>query len=139
MPTPIILKVGSYWKRMKIFIPLDSKVEIIPLLHSCPAPTSAIYTCHGFSSQAPTTSRVEDIFFNPMLDHAPICFPILNKKGKRIMEIVLQGRSMLGPGRLDVKMTLKQLLTLSSDVGGLIDPSFQRYLAITKHMTFKVR
>ncbi|KAL9396191.1 hypothetical protein Peur_010444 [Populus x canadensis] len=89
MPTPIILKIGSYWKRMKIFIPLDSKVEIIPLLHSCPAPTSPIYTCHGSSSQAPTTSRVEDIFFNPMLDHAPICFPILNKKGKRIMEIVL--------------------------------------------------
>jgi hypothetical protein len=48
------------------------------------------------------------------------------------MEIVLQGRSTLGPGRLDVKRTLKQLLTLSSDVGGLTDPIFQRYLTIIK-------
>jgi len=43
MPTSIILEVGSFWKRMKIFIPIDSKVEIIPLPHSCLAPKSPIY------------------------------------------------------------------------------------------------
>jgi len=83
IPTSVILKIGSYWKRMKIFIRLDSKVEIIPLPHSCPALTSTIYICHGSSSQAPPTSRVEDIFSNLMLDHPPFVSPfsIRRKKG----------------------------------------------------------
>nr|TKS13995.1 hypothetical protein D5086_0000040690 [Populus alba] len=122
--TAVILEAAFYWKRMKISIPLNSKVEIIPLPYSCLAPTSPIYICLRSSSQAPLASRVEDIFSNLMLDHAPICFSTLNEKEKRVMMIVIQGRSMFEPGRLDVKKTLKQLLTLSFDMGGLTDPSF---------------
>jgi hypothetical protein len=35
--------------------------------------------------------------------------------------------------------TLEKLLILPSDVRGLTDPSFQRYLAITRLMAFQVR
>jgi len=31
---PVILKVASWWKRMRVFISLDSNVMIIPPLHS---------------------------------------------------------------------------------------------------------
>ena len=82
---------------------------------------------------------MEDISYNLRLDCASICFPILNKKEKRVMETILQGRSMLGPGGLNVVETLEKLLILPSDVRGLTNPSFQRNLAITRQMVFRVK
>ncbi|KAG6786200.1 hypothetical protein POTOM_007795 [Populus tomentosa] len=125
-PTPIavILEAAFYWKRMKISIPLNSKVEIIPLPHSCLAPTSPIYICLRSSSQAPLASRVEDIFSNLMLDHAPICFPTLNEKEKRVMMIVIQGRFTFEPVReenvaQDIKMD--SIITAYSKLQGKME------------------
>jgi len=103
------------------------------------APISPSYLFPVSSSQPPPSSRMEDIFCNLRLDRAPICFPILNEEEKGIMETILQGRSTLGPGGLNVMETLEKLLILPSDVRGLTDPSFQRYLAITRLMAFQVR
>jgi hypothetical protein len=76
---------------------------------------------------------VDDIFSNLKLDHAHIRIPTLSKEDKGIIETILQGRSILGPGGLVVMETLgklRKLLTFPSDVEGMTNPSFQCHLAI---------
>nr|TKS14239.1 hypothetical protein D5086_0000043130 [Populus alba] len=109
-PTSVILEVASRWKR-RTFIP--------------------------FNSEPHPSFRMEDILSNLRLDCASICLPILNKKENRVIETILQGRSTLGPGGLDVVETLEKLLILPSDVRGLTNPSFQCNLAITRQMVFR--
>lgn len=119
IPTLVILEAASRWKRRRISIPSDSEVEIIPpqswLVPQSPsptpispsgAPTSPSYLFLGSLSQPPPSSKMEDIFSNLRLDHAPICFLILNEEENGIMETILQGRSMLGPDGLDMMETI---------------------------------
>ena len=120
---------------MEIIPPQSCSAPISP----SGAPISPSYLFPVSSSQPPPSTRMEDIFCNLRLDRAPICFPILNEEEKGIMETILQGRSTLGPDGLNVMETLEKLLILPSDVRGLTDPSFQRYLAITRLMAFQVR
>ena len=115
MPTLVILEAASRWKRRRISIPYDSEVEIIPsqswLVSQSPSPTpispsgapiSPSYLFLGSSSQHSPSFKMEDIFSNLRLDHAPICFLILNEEENGMMETILQGRSTLGPDGLDM-------------------------------------
>jgi len=45
MPSPIffILEAISHWKRMRVFTPSDSDVEVILPPYSGPTPTSPVY------------------------------------------------------------------------------------------------
>jgi hypothetical protein len=88
-PTSIILEAAFHRKRRRVSIPSDSDVEIIPHLYSGPTPTSPVYLFLGSSSQASLPSRVEEIFSNLMLDHAPIRFPTLSEERKGIIKTIL--------------------------------------------------
>jgi hypothetical protein len=91
MPSPIffILEAISHWKRMRVFTPSDSDVEVILPPYSGPTPTSPVYLFLGSSSQAFLPSRVEEIFSNLRLDHAPMHFPTLSEEMKGIIETIL--------------------------------------------------
>ena len=115
-------------------------MEIIPSPHSIHASISPVYLFLGLSNQAPTPFRVENIFFILKLDHIPFCFPTLTEREKEgIMEIILQGSSMLGFGELNMMKTLEKLITFSSNMEGLTNLSFQHHLTITRFMVFQVR
>lgn len=125
---------------MEIIPPQSCSPPISPTpISPSGAPTSPSYLFPVSSSQPPPSSRMKNIFSNLRLDHAPIYFSILNEEENGIMETILQRRSTLGPGGLNVMETLEKLLILPSDVRDLTNPSFQRHLAITRLMTFQVR
>ncbi|KAG6768103.1 hypothetical protein POTOM_027000 [Populus tomentosa] len=131
------VQVQSWDVPENIFITNLPTDKIIPSPHSIHASISPIYFFLGFSNQAPPPFRVENIFFILKLDHVPFRFPTLSEEKKRIIETILQGRSIIGLGGLNIIKTLEKLITFSSDMEGLTNLSFKHHLAITGYMVFQ--
>jgi hypothetical protein len=85
-----------------VAITSDFDVEVIIPLISIQALPNLVFMFVGSSSHTPYAKGVEDFFSRLNLDHAPFCFPNLNREKRKIMDVILQERSTLGFGRLEV-------------------------------------
>lgn len=101
----------------------DSDVEVITPLINIQALPSLVSVLVGSCSHTSYAKGVKDFFSRLNLDHTPFCFPNLNREKRKIMDTILQERSTLGFGGLEVMNTLDRLLTLPFNVNALIDPS----------------
>jgi hypothetical protein len=77
----------------------------------------------GSSNQVLYAIDVDDFFSRLNLNHALLYFPNFNKESRRIMESILQWRSTLGLGGLEVMDTLDRLLTLPYNISTLTNPN----------------
>jgi len=122
---PVILKVASWWKRMRVSIPLDSNVMIIPPPHNALALANPIYlfprsSCYFFTLKSGGYLIQSQV--------GPRSNPFLHYEWEREVdnEDYSLGKSTLAPAGLDVMETLKKLISsfFFFDMEGPTDLSF---------------
>jgi len=90
------------------------------------------------SSRRPYLAGIKDFFFRLNLDFPPHHFPNLSEEEKIMMKSILQGRSTIRPRGVEVMDAVDKLLTLLSDVGVLINLSYQCHMAIIGKLAFQI-